>query len=44
LWAMMRVGFTPEINALVTLVLLFSIALAVITAMRMKPRGEVEEE
>ena len=28
LWAMMRVGFTPEINALVTLVLLVSIVLA----------------
>ena len=27
LWAMMRVGFTPEINALVTLVLLVSIVL-----------------
>ena len=43
LWAMMRVGFTPEINALVTLVLLFSIALAIIVSLRMKPEGEVEE-
>lgn len=43
LWAMMRVGFTPEINALVTLVLLFSIALAIIVSLRMKPKGEMEE-
>ncbi|MBN9269303.1 MAG: ABC transporter permease, partial [Mesorhizobium sp.] len=43
LWAMMRVGFTPEINALVTLVLLFSIALAIIVSLRMKPEGEMEE-
>jgi ABC-type spermidine/putrescine transport system permease subunit II len=44
LWAMMRVGFTPEINALVTLVLLVSIVLSVIVAWRMKPKGEFEEE
>jgi ABC-type spermidine/putrescine transport system permease subunit II len=44
LWAMMRVGFTPEINALVTLVLLVSIALAIIVAWRMKPVGETEED
>ncbi|WP_395685593.1 ABC transporter permease [Aestuariivirga sp.] len=44
LWAMMRVGFTPEINALVTLVLLISIGLSVIVAWRMRPQGEVEEE
>jgi ABC-type spermidine/putrescine transport system permease subunit II len=43
LWAMMRVGFTPEINALVTLVLLVSIVLAIIVAWRMKPQGEQEE-
>ena len=43
LWAMMRVGFTPEINALVTLVLLVSIALAIIVAWRMKPKGLNEE-
>jgi len=43
LWAMMRVGFTPEVNALVTLVLLVSIALAVVVAWRMKP-DEMEEE
>jgi ABC-type spermidine/putrescine transport system permease subunit II len=37
LWAMMRVGFTQDINALVTVVLAISIVLAVIVAMRMKP-------
>jgi ABC-type spermidine/putrescine transport system permease subunit II len=36
LWAMMRVGFTQNINALVTVVLAVSIALAVVVAMRMK--------
>ncbi len=44
LWAMMRVGFTPEINALVTLVLLVSIAFALVAAWRLKPKGEFEEE
>jgi ABC-type spermidine/putrescine transport system permease subunit II len=44
LWAMMRVGFTPEINALVTLVLLVSIALALVSARLLKPAGESEEE
>jgi putative spermidine/putrescine transport system permease protein/spermidine/putrescine transport system permease protein len=29
LYAMMRVGFTPEINALVTLILLFSTVLTI---------------
>jgi len=44
LWAMMRVGFTPEINALVTLVLLVSIALALVSARLLKPAGESEED
>jgi ABC-type spermidine/putrescine transport system permease subunit II len=44
LWAMMRVGFTPEINALVTLVLLVSIALALVSARLLKPAGASEEE
>jgi ABC-type spermidine/putrescine transport system permease subunit II len=44
LWAMMRVGFTPEINALVTLVLAVSIGLAIVTAWRLKPQGETEED
>jgi hypothetical protein len=33
---MMRTGFTQDINALVTVVLTVSIALAVIVAVRMK--------
>ena len=37
LWAMVRVGFTPQINALVTLVLAASFALAAIVAARLKP-------
>ena len=41
LWAMMRVGFTQDINALVTVVLAISILLAVIVATRMKP-AEIE--
>lgn len=44
LWAMMRVGFSPEINALVTLVLLVSIALAMVVAWRLKPTGDNEED
>ncbi len=44
LWAMMRVGFTPEINALVTLVLLVSIALALVSVSLLKPKGEAEED
>lgn len=39
LWAMTRVGFTQDINALVTVVLAISIALAVAVAVRMKPAG-----
>jgi ABC-type spermidine/putrescine transport system permease subunit II len=42
LWAMMRVGFTPEINALITLVILASIALAVGIALRMRGAGRLE--
>jgi len=44
LWAMMRVGFTPEINALVTVVLLITILLAIVVAWRMKPKNLVEED
>jgi len=36
LWAMGRVGFTPEINALVTLVLVVSLALAAFAAFRLR--------
>ena len=37
LWAMTRVGFTQNVNALVTIVLAISIVLAIIVAVRMKP-------
>ena len=43
LWGMMRVGFTPQINALVTIVLGVSIALAVVAALRLAPKGELED-
>lgn len=36
LWAMMRVGFTPEVNALVSIVLAVTITLAVLGAMSLK--------
>lgn len=36
LWAMMRVGFTQQINALVTIVLLISLVLAAAVAFRLK--------
>lgn len=36
LWAMMRVGFTPEVNALVSIVLVVTITLAVLGAMSLK--------
>ena len=39
---MMRVGFTPEINALITLVILASIALAIGVAARMRGAGRLE--
>jgi ABC-type spermidine/putrescine transport system permease subunit II len=44
LWAMMRVGFTPEINALVTIVLLISIALTIIVGMRLNPADQRDDE
>lgn len=40
LWAMMRVGFSPEINALVTIILAVSILLAIVIALRMRPDSE----
>jgi putative spermidine/putrescine transport system permease protein/spermidine/putrescine transport system permease protein len=36
LWGMMRVGFTPEVNAMVTLILAFSTTLFVIVARSLK--------
>ncbi|WP_334175902.1 ABC transporter permease [Pseudoxanthobacter sp.] len=44
LWGMMRVGFTPEINALVTVVLAASIGLAVVVALRLKPDSRGEDQ
>ena len=44
LWAMMRVGFTPQINALVTLVLLISIGLTLVVAMRIDPASRQDDE
>lgn len=43
LWAMMRVGFTAEINALVTIVLLVSIVLTIVVAFRMAPVARNEQ-
>jgi ABC-type spermidine/putrescine transport system permease subunit II len=40
LWAMMRVGFDPEINALVTLILGVSLCLAVFVALRLHSMRE----
>jgi ABC-type spermidine/putrescine transport system permease subunit II len=39
LWAMMRVGFTPEINALVTLILGVTFVLALLVSRRVELRG-----
>jgi spermidine/putrescine transport system permease protein len=39
LWAKMRIGFTPELNALATLILLATVALSIPLALR--TRGEV---
>jgi ABC-type spermidine/putrescine transport system permease subunit II len=44
LWAMMRVGFTPEINALVTLVLLISIVLTIVVGLRLNPAHQHDED
>jgi len=40
LWGMMRVGFSPEINALVTLIVVFSAALFLAVARLVRPTGE----
>src|SRR5262249_26309605 len=44
LWAMMGVGCGPEINGRVTRVLLVSIALALLAASLLKPKGGMEED
>lgn len=40
LWAMMRLGFSPDINALVALVLMFTILLCVLAARLLMPARE----
>ena len=42
LYAMMRVGFTPEINALITLILVFSIVLTVAVALAWRRNSGLE--
>ena len=37
LWAMMRLGFTPDINALVALILLFTTALCLLAVRFLMP-------
>jgi putative spermidine/putrescine transport system permease protein/spermidine/putrescine transport system permease protein len=44
LWAMMRLGFTPDINALVTLILAFTTALCLLAARYLTPRELLAEE
>jgi ABC-type spermidine/putrescine transport system permease subunit II len=44
LWAMMRVGFTPEVNAVGTLVLLISSTVALSVGIAMRRRGALSEE
>jgi putative spermidine/putrescine transport system permease protein/spermidine/putrescine transport system permease protein len=44
LWAMMRLGFTPDINALVTLILAFTTGLCLIAARHLTPRELLIEE
>lgn len=41
LWAMMRLGFTPDINALVTLILLFTIAICLLAIRYLVSSGEL---
>ena len=38
LWAMMRLGFTPDINALVALILAFTTPLCLLAARYLMPR------
>lgn len=44
LWAMMRVGFTPEVNALVTLILLATALVTLALGWRLRRRGELALE
>ena len=38
LWAMMRLGFSPDINALVTLILIFTVLVCVLAARFLLPK------
>jgi putative spermidine/putrescine transport system permease protein/spermidine/putrescine transport system permease protein len=44
LWAMMRLGFTPDINALVTLILVFTTAMCLVAARYLTPRELLVED
>ena len=44
LWGMARLGFSPEINALVTIILAVSIVLAIIIGLRMKPQDVAAQD
>lgn len=42
LWAMMRLGFTPDINALVAFVLLLTVVLCILAVRQLMPEGGYE--
>ncbi|ESY64776.1 ABC transporter permease [Mesorhizobium sp. M0051] len=44
LWAMMRLGFSPDINALVALILMFTVLLCVLAARFLIPRQVATEQ
>ncbi|UVK54245.1 ABC transporter permease [Mesorhizobium sp. AR02] len=44
LWAMMRLGFSPDINALVALILMFTVLLCVLAARFLIPRQMATEQ
>ena len=44
LWAMMRLGFTPDINALVAIILAFTTVLVLVAARQLIPRDFINRE
>jgi len=44
LWAMMRLGFTPDINALVTIVLVLTVLLCVFAVRQLLPEAQSSGE
>jgi ABC-type spermidine/putrescine transport system permease subunit II len=42
LWAMMRLGFTPDINALVAFVLMLTVVLCILAVRQLMPEGSYE--